>query len=174
MAEQKTAMRFTRVLLVGLSSVLIGCSRGPKQAADGTDMPKSQDTDVQELARTIGNIGAYVSDLEGRLRLGRAQTWNQDASAAQHTLGNLRLEINTLKRRSQNVGNIEAYLGDLEGRLRGARGETWNQDASAAQHILGNLRIEIAGLQRGLQRVSRSEGRNRQESGPPNPPPRRR
>ena len=110
--------------------------------------------DVERHLRALGNIESYLTDLEGRLRISTAQTWSEEASAAQHALGNIRIEIGTLRQGSQSVGNLESWLADLEGRLRGANPENWSENTTAARHIVGNVRIELQTLSRSLQPVS--------------------
>jgi len=123
----------------------------PANARPGTPHAKGE---VEQLRRALGNIQSYLADLEGRLRISTAQTWSHEASAAQHALGNIRIEIGTLKQGSQSVGNLESWLADLEGKLQGASAENWSQNASAAQHIVGNVRLELQTLSRSLQAVS--------------------
>ena len=110
--------------------------------------------EAEQVRRALGNIESYLADLEGRLRISTAQTWSQEASAAQHAIGNIRIEIGTLKQGSQSVGNLESWLADLEARLRGANAENWSENTTAARHVVGNLRIELQTLSRGLQPAS--------------------
>jgi hypothetical protein len=139
-------------LLVSL--LLVACSPAPPPQISGTNTPAPAKADVARLRRALGNIESYLTDLEGRLRISTAQTWSQEASAAQHALGNIRIEIGTLRQGSQNVGDLESWLADLEGKLQGANAENWSVNATAAQHIVGNVRIELQTLSRSLQAVS--------------------
>ena len=137
-----------------ISLLLAGCSPSPPSQTSGTNTPAPAKTDVEQLRRALGNIESYLTDLEGRVRTSTAQTWSQEASAAQHALGNIRIEIGTLRQGSQSVGNLESWLADLEGRLRGANPENWGENTTAARHIVGNVRIELQTLSRSLQPVS--------------------
>jgi len=137
-----------------ISLLLAACSPSPPPEPGGASTPAPAKADVERLRRALGNIESYLADLEGRLRISDAQTWSHEASAAQHDLGNIRIEIGTLKQGSQSVGNLESWLSDLEVRLQGANAENWSENASAAQHIVGNLRLELQTLSRRLQAVS--------------------
>jgi hypothetical protein len=137
-----------------ISLLLAGCSPSPPSQTSGTNTPAAANTDVEQLRRALGNIESYLTDLEGRVRTSTAQTWSQEASAAQHALGNIRIEIGTLRRGSQSVGNLESWLADLEGRLRGANAENWSQNTTAAQHIVGNVRIELQAFGQRLRAAS--------------------
>jgi len=103
------------------------------------------------LRRAVDNIESYLVDLEGHLRISTAQTWSHEASAGQHALGNIRIEVDTLKQGPENVGNLESWLANLEGRLRGANADNWGVNAPAARHAVGNIRIELQTLSRRLQ-----------------------
>jgi len=138
------------VLTLAVCLLAAGC--GPSSPPESSSTQKNQEakTDQEpQLRRAVGKIQSYLVELEGRLRLSRAQTWSQEAAAALHALGNIRIEIATLREGSKNVGNLDSLLSDLEGRLRGASAENWSQNASAAQHIVGNIRIELQSLSRG-------------------------
>jgi len=137
-----------------MALLLAACSPSPPSQTSGTNTPAPAKTDVRPLRRALGNIESYLADLEERLRISTAQTWSQEASAAQHALGNIRIEIGTLRQGSQSVGNLESWLADLEGRLRGANPENWGENTTAARQIVGNVRIELQTLSRSLQPVS--------------------
>lgn len=126
------------------------------QMAPASDRPAKSPTraDVERLRQALGSIESYLADLEARLRISTAQTWSQEASAAQHALGNIRIEIGTLRQGSQSVGNLESWLADLEGKLQGANAENWSVNATAAQHIVGNVRIELQALGQRLRAAS--------------------
>lgn len=107
------------------------------------------------MRRALSNIQGYLVDLEGRLKLSQADTWSHEASAAQHALGNIRIELGALREGPENVGRLESLLSDLEGSLRGASAENWNQNASAARQTVGSIRIELERLTRGMQDARR-------------------
>lgn len=142
------------ILLSTLCLLLVGCSPSPPPKASSPEKTQEPKADRERLRRALGNIQSYLADLEGRLRISTAQTWSQEASAALHALGNIRIEIGTLRQGSQNVGNLELWLSELEGKLTAATADNWSQNAQAAQHIVGNLRIELQTLSRGLQHSS--------------------
>ena len=127
-----------------------GC--GPASVPEPVEPQSSQNAraELEQLRRALDNIQAYLAELEGRLKISDAESWPQEAAAAQHALGNIRMELSTLRQGSQKVGSLESWLADLESRLKGASTNNWEENASAAQHIAGNIRIELQGLAQGL------------------------
>jgi hypothetical protein len=138
------------LLLLAVCFLVAGCGPASPPTASSPPKPAEVRTDRENLRRGLGAMQSHLSDLDGRLRIGTAQTWGQEASAAQGHLGNIRTEIGALRAGSQNVARIESLLSDLEGRLRGASAENWSQNNSMAQRIVGDIRIELQNLNRGL------------------------
>jgi hypothetical protein len=127
-----------------------GCRPTAPPEASSPPKPDQARRDEERLRRTLGNLEAHLSSLEGRIRTSSAQTWSHEASAALRDLGNIRIELGALRAGSLNVAGLQSLLSDLEGRLQGASAENWGRNASAAQHIAGNIRIELQRLSRGL------------------------
>jgi hypothetical protein len=136
-------------LVAGLLAA--GCGPAPPPEPNSTRKPQQAKTgQEQQLRRAVGRMQSCLGDLEGRLRLSQAQTWSQEASAAQQTLGQIRMEIGALRAGSKNVAPLDSLLSDLEGRLRGASLDNWSRNASAAQRLVGDLRIALQNLSREL------------------------
>jgi hypothetical protein len=135
-----------------LAVSFLAAACGPASPPEASRPQKSEEprTDRQSVKRALGNIQSHLTDLEGRLRISSAETWSHEASAAQHDLGNIQLEVGTLSAGSLNVGGLEALLSELEGRLRSASAENWSQNSSAARHLVGSIRMELQSLSRGF------------------------
>jgi hypothetical protein len=146
----KGRMSVIPILTLAVCLLMAGCGPPPPPETPNTPKPQESKTDQQHLRRALGNIKAYLADLEGRLRISSAQTWRLEASAAQQAVGNIRIELGALRTGSINVGNLESLLSELEGSLRGASAENWSQDASAARQIVGSIQLELQALSRGL------------------------
>ena len=54
-------------------------------------------------SQSVGNLESWLADLEGKLRGADAENWSVNAPAAQHIVGNVRLELQTLGQRLQAV-----------------------------------------------------------------------
>lgn len=126
--------------------LLAGCTPSQPPETGAAPKPQKAKADHKQLLRAIGNIHSYLIDLDGKLRLSNAQTWSQDAPAAQYALGNIRLELGLLKAGPVNAAKLDSLLSDLEGRLKGASLDNWHENASAARHIVGNIQIELQTL----------------------------
>jgi hypothetical protein len=142
-------MNLIPALAIGL--LIVACEPSRSPSPPNPEKPQDTKVDVAPLRRALGNIQSYLGDLEARLTVSRAETWRLEASAAEHALGNIRMEIDALKRGALNVNNLESWLIDLEGRLRGAGPDNWRQNSAAARSLVGNVRIEIQNLRRALK-----------------------
>jgi hypothetical protein len=143
-------MRTGPILSMAGCLLVAGCSPTPLPEPSTPAVSEAAQAERERLRQALDNIRAYLAELEGRLKISDAETWSHEASAAQHALGNIRIEMGTLRQGSLNLGNLESWVADLEGRLTGANAENWKQNAPAAQHIAGNLRIELQALSQGL------------------------
>lgn len=139
------------IVLAAAFGLLLSACGPPAPPPARVEQPQPAQPDREPLRRAVANIDSQLTELEGWLRVGRASDWNVQASAAQRALGNIRVDLGTLKQGGQGVGTMESCVSDLEGRLSGTRGETWDQDASYARQVLGNLRRELQNLSPGLQ-----------------------
>jgi hypothetical protein len=147
---QVSAMSVNSILVFAVCLAAAGCRPSSPPEETNLHRPEEVKGDQEQARRALGNIQSYLSDLDGRLRISSAQTWSQEASAAQRDLGNIRTEIGNLRQGSRNVANLESLLFDMEERLRGASADNWRLNASAAQQIVGSIRIELQSVNRGL------------------------
>lgn len=139
-----------RVILLILAICFAGCGKSSSRPkAEAVKEPVDAKPDREPVRRALANIHSYLGDLEDRVRISKATTWDREASAAQHDLGNIQIEVDKLRRASVDVGNLEGLLSDLDGRLRAANSDNWDANASAAQHIVGSIRIELGKLGKG-------------------------
>ena len=132
---------------------IAGCRPSmPPEASSPQPSPADQvaQTDRAPLRRALNHIQFYLSDLEGRLKISNAQTWNLEASTARNALGNIELEVGVLRQEAQNVGRLESLLSQLDDNLRGATADNWGQNATAAQQSVGSIRLELQNLNRRL------------------------
>ncbi len=146
--EVRLNMKTLLVLALGL--LMVGC--GPSASPGPPPPPKPPDatTEHELLRRALDNIRSYLAELEGHLKLSNAQTWPQEASAGLQALGNIRIELGTLRQGLQKVGSLESWLTDLEGKLSDATTNNWNEKVSAAHHIVGNIQIELQNLDQAM------------------------
>jgi uncharacterized protein (DUF3084 family) len=113
-------------LLAALFLGLIGasCSRPPPTTPDDPQALERRTTiaaeraaqqrlqeNLQPLQQAVANLESYAMDLESALQRISAETWGQSApfaihiASAQHSLGNLRHELEFIRRSIQNPGN---------------------------------------------------------------------
>ena len=105
-------------LLITVCLLTVACDSGSQQReaiaarerAVQTEMAALRQTsarlraDVEALRKTALNLESYASDLQSKLGHTSAETWNQDATAGRHLVGNLLIEIQSLQRGIQAVG----------------------------------------------------------------------
>jgi hypothetical protein len=133
--------------------IIAGCRPStPPEASSPQPSPADQvaQTDRAPLRRALNHIQVYLSDLEGRVKISNAQTWNLEATTARNALGNIGLEVGVLRQEAQNVGTLESLLSQLDDNLRGATADNWGRNATAAQQSVGNIRFELQNINRRL------------------------
>ena len=53
---------------------------------------------LHHAGRGVGNVESWLVDLEGKLRGANADNWIENSAAARHIVGNLRIELQNLRR----------------------------------------------------------------------------
>lgn len=132
-------------LLLGLLSWGCGQSGVPEATTSESPPPHERKS---EAVREFHAIASFLVDLEGRLRVANARTWRSEVESIRHAVGNMRMEIESLKRKAHDVRRLESWVTDLEGSLRKARAENWTRDVTEARYIAGQIRLELQKMRR--------------------------
>lgn len=84
-------------VILALGLLLTGCGPVPMPEVSEPEAARDVGAESQQLRRAVTNMESFLSELEGRLKGASTNNWSENASAAQHIAGNIRIELEKMK-----------------------------------------------------------------------------